>query len=174
MSMGELIVILIVAILVLGPEKLPGFIVQIAKIFKALKKQVDEAKEGIEKELRISELKEEADKYKNEFSQHNENLRKKLSFEEFDELKNSVNEELASIKETMSFNASEKSFKEETSNLKFKEETKPLNSKSEIKTTQEPLNLQSNEIANSQTKTTDNNLNSNQATSRTKAEKTNV
>lgn len=173
MSMGELIVILIVAILVLGPEKLPGFIVQIAKIFKALKKQVDEAKEGIEKELRISELKEEADKYKNEFSQHNENLRKKLSFEEFDELKNSVNEELASIKETMSFNASEKSFKEETSNLKFKEETKPLNSKSEIKT-QEPLNSQSNEITTSQTKTTDSNLNSNQATSRTKAEKTNV
>ena len=87
MSFGEIIVILVVAILVLGPEKLPEAIVQMAKIFKAIKRNIDEAKSSIDKEIRINELKEEAKKYKDEFSASNENIRKKLSFEEFDELK---------------------------------------------------------------------------------------
>ncbi|HEG1541673.1 TPA: twin-arginine translocase subunit TatB, partial [Campylobacter coli] len=60
MSFGEIIVILIVAILVLGPDKLPEAIVQIAKILKALKRNIDDAKSSIEKEVRINDLKEEA------------------------------------------------------------------------------------------------------------------
>ncbi|EFB6910241.1 Sec-independent protein translocase subunit TatB, partial [Campylobacter coli] len=82
--------ILIVAILVLGPDKLPEAIVQIAKILKALKRNIDDAKSSIEKEIRINDLKEEAKKYKDEFSSANENIRKKLSFEEFDDLKRDI------------------------------------------------------------------------------------
>ena len=89
-SFGEIIVILIVAILVLGPDKLPEAIVQIAKILKALKRNIDDAKSSIEKEVRINDLKEEAKKYKDEFSSANENIRKKLSFEEFDDLKRDI------------------------------------------------------------------------------------
>lgn len=90
MSFGEIIVILIVAILVLGPDKLPEAIVQIAKVLKALKRNIDDAKSSIEKEIRINDLKEEAKKYKDEFSSTNENIRKKLSFEEFDNLKRDI------------------------------------------------------------------------------------
>ncbi|EAK2006141.1 Sec-independent protein translocase subunit TatB [Campylobacter coli] len=90
MSFGEIIVILIIAILVLGPDKLPEAIVQIAKILKALKRNIDDAKSSIEKEVRINDLKEEAKKYKDEFSSANENIRKKLSFEEFDDLKRDI------------------------------------------------------------------------------------
>ncbi|MEH0334115.1 Sec-independent protein translocase protein TatB [Campylobacter coli] len=90
MSFGEIIVILIVAILVLGPDKLPEAVVQIAKILKALKRNIDDAKSSIEKEVRINDLKEEAKKYKDEFSSANENIRKKLSFEEFDDLKRDI------------------------------------------------------------------------------------
>ncbi|EKG3473676.1 Sec-independent protein translocase subunit TatB [Campylobacter coli] len=90
MSFGEIIVILIVAILVLGPDKLPEAIVQIAKILKALKRNIDDAKSSIEKEVRINDLKEETKKYKDEFSSANENIRKKLSFEEFDDLKRDI------------------------------------------------------------------------------------
>ncbi|ECR3230745.1 Sec-independent protein translocase subunit TatB, partial [Campylobacter coli] len=86
----EIIVILIVAILVLGPDKLPEAIVQIAKVLKALKRNIDDAKSSIEKEIRINDLKEEAKKYKDEFSSTNENIRKKLSFEEFDDLKRDI------------------------------------------------------------------------------------
>lgn len=106
MSMGEIIIILIVAVLVLGPEKLPSTAVQIAKILKALKRQVDEAKESIEKEIRVSEIKKEADKYKNEFSEYNQNIRKKLSFEEFDELKKEIVADTNAIKDDI--NAIEK------------------------------------------------------------------
>ncbi|EAI4441665.1 Sec-independent protein translocase protein TatB [Campylobacter lari] len=90
MSFGEILVILVIAILVLGPEKLPSTIVEIAKILKAIKSNIDEAKASINKELKIAELKDEAQKYKDEFSQTNENIRKKLSFEEFDQLKEDI------------------------------------------------------------------------------------
>ncbi|WP_412175250.1 Sec-independent protein translocase protein TatB [Campylobacter sp. IFREMER_LSEM_CL2090] len=90
MSFGEILVILVIAILVLGPEKLPSTIVEIAKILKAIKSNIDEAKASINKELKIAELKDEAQKYKDEFSQTNENIKKKLSFEEFDQLKEDI------------------------------------------------------------------------------------
>lgn len=90
MSMGEILVILVVAILVLGPDKLPDTIVQIAKILKALKRNIDDAKSSIEEEIRINELKNEAKKYQNEITTTGENIRKKLSFEEFDELKKDI------------------------------------------------------------------------------------
>lgn len=70
MSFGEIIVILVVAILVLGPDKLPEAIVQIAKNLKAVKRNIDDAKSSIEKEIRINDLKEEAKKYKDEFFKH--------------------------------------------------------------------------------------------------------
>ena len=132
--MGEIIVILVIAVLVLGPEKLPSTAVQIAKILKALKKQVDDAKESIEKEIRVSEIKKEADKYKNEFSEYNQNIRKKLSFEEFDELKKDIIAE--AIKEDI--NAIEKDLMklnndENTPNSSPQKDKKtPKNSKSKV------------------------------------------
>lgn len=105
MSFGEIIVILIVAILVLGPDKLPEAIVQIAKVLKALKRNIDDAKSSIEKEIRINDLKEEAKKYKDEFSSTNENIRKKLSFEEFDDLKRDI---LDKTKVDLTFDSREK------------------------------------------------------------------
>ncbi|EAJ7102713.1 Sec-independent protein translocase subunit TatB [Campylobacter upsaliensis] len=105
MSMGEIIVILIVAILVLGPDKLPDAIVQIAKIIKAIKRNINDAKADIEKEIRIKELKDEAQKYQDEFSLSNENIRKKLSFEEFDDLKRDI---LDKTKVDLTFDSREK------------------------------------------------------------------
>lgn len=92
MSLMEIVIILIVAVLVLGPEKLPGTIVEIAKILKAVKKQINEAKSSIENEINISELKDEARKYKEEITKANDSIRKKLSFEEFDEIKNTLSD----------------------------------------------------------------------------------
>ncbi len=134
--MGEIIVILVIAVLVLGPEKLPSTAVQIAKILKALKKQVDDAKESIEKEIRVSEIKKEADKYKNEFSEYNQNIRKKLSFEEFDELKKDIIADTEAIKEDI--NAIEKDLMklnndENTPNSSPQKDKKtPKNSKSKV------------------------------------------
>lgn len=124
MSFGEIIVILVVAILVLGPDKLPEAIVQIAKILKAVKRNIDDAKSSIEKEIRINDLKEEAKKYKDEFSSTNENIRKKLSFEEFDDLKRDI---LNKTKVDLTFDSRD----DNTKNKNLNTEEKPNLSKLE-------------------------------------------
>lgn len=170
MSMGEIIIILIVAVLVLGPEKLPSTAVQIAKILKALKRQVDDAKESIEKEIRVSEIKKEADKYKNEFSEYNQNIRKKLSFEEFDELKKEIVADTNAIKDDI--NAIEKDLaslgngqnaensvnsNENSANLNENSAQNSLNSKSTAKiqanTKTKTNTAKAQEKANAKTKT---------------------
>ncbi|MBX0480881.1 Sec-independent protein translocase subunit TatB [Campylobacter jejuni] len=126
MSFGEIIVILVVAILVLGPDKLPEAIVQIAKILKAVKRNIDDAKSSIEKEIRINDLKEEAKKYKDEFSSTNENIRKKLSFEEFDDLKRDI---LDKTKVDLTFDSRDDNTKNNLSGQNLNTEEKPNLSK---------------------------------------------
>ncbi|ECL2781912.1 Sec-independent protein translocase protein TatB [Campylobacter jejuni] len=122
MSFGEIIVILVVAILVLGPDKLPEAVVQIAKILKAVKRNIDDAKSSIEKEIRINDLKEEAKKYKDEFSSTNENIRKKLSFEEFDDLKRDI---LDKTKVDLTFDSRDDKVKNNLSGQNLNTEEKP-------------------------------------------------
>ncbi len=64
MGFTELLMIAIVAIIFLGPEKLPKFLVDVAKFFKSVKRAVNDAKNSLEEEIKISELKEEALEYK--------------------------------------------------------------------------------------------------------------
>jgi len=90
-------VILIIAIIVLGPEKLPKVLVELAKYFKVIKKTINDAKSSFDQELRIAELKEDAKKYKESITQASEGVRKKLTFEELDEIKGGID----SVKETL-------------------------------------------------------------------------
>jgi len=64
MSFGEILVIAIIAILFIGPEKLPDTMVKIAKFFRSFKKTVHEVKDSIEQEVHLKELKDEAISYK--------------------------------------------------------------------------------------------------------------
>ncbi len=64
MGFMEIFLILIVAIMALGPEKLPSAAVDMVKFFKKMKSGIDEAKSTIDSELNISEMKEEANKFK--------------------------------------------------------------------------------------------------------------
>ncbi|EJV0992227.1 Sec-independent protein translocase protein TatB [Campylobacter jejuni] len=138
MSFGEIIVILVVAILVLGPDKLPEAIVQIAKILKAVKRNIDDAKSSIEKEIRINDLKEEAKKYKDEFSSTNENIRKKLSFEEFDDLKRDI---LDKIKVDLTFDSRDDKVKNNLSGQNLNTEEKPNLSKLETQDKNGKINV---------------------------------
>ncbi|EAH7045157.1 TPA: Sec-independent protein translocase subunit TatB [Campylobacter jejuni] len=138
MSFGEIIVILVVAILVLGPDKLPEAIVQIAKILKAVKRNIDDAKSSIEKEIRINDLKEEAKKYKDEFSSTNENIRKKLSFEEFDDLKRDI---LDKTKVDLTFDSRDDKVKNNLSGQNLNTEEKPNLSKLETQNKNGKINV---------------------------------
>jgi len=71
----EILLISIIAILFLGPDKLPETMVQIAKFIKGVKKSVGDAKSALDEELRIADLKEEALSYKQKLDSATEELR---------------------------------------------------------------------------------------------------
>lgn len=64
-SFGEILVIAIIAVIFLGPDKLPQVFVKIAKFYNTIKRMVGDAKDSLDKEVRLSELKAEALDYKN-------------------------------------------------------------------------------------------------------------
>lgn len=68
MGFAEILIIAVIAILFLGPDKLPETMVEIAKFFRNVKKSVGSAKASLEEELHIADLKEEALNYKKELT----------------------------------------------------------------------------------------------------------
>lgn len=64
MGFMEIFLIAIVAIVALGPEKLPTAMVEIAKFLKKFKSGLEDAKSSLDNELNITEMKAEAAKYK--------------------------------------------------------------------------------------------------------------
>ncbi|WP_169752251.1 Sec-independent protein translocase protein TatB [Campylobacter mucosalis] len=101
MSLPEILIIAIIAVLVLGPDKLPDAMVSIAKFFKTVKKGVNDAKATFDQEVKIAELKEDAKKYTQSITQATENVRKKLTFEELDEIKKGVSEVTSGINDAI-------------------------------------------------------------------------
>ncbi|WP_457743439.1 Sec-independent protein translocase protein TatB [Sulfurimonas sp.] len=66
MGFTEILLIAVMAILFLGPDKLPSTMIQIAKFFKNVKDTIGTVKDSIEDEMNISEIKKEALAYKQE------------------------------------------------------------------------------------------------------------
>jgi len=66
MGFTEILIIAVIAILFLGPDKLPGAMVDIAKFFRQAKKTIGTVKESLEQEMNVSEIKQEALAYKKE------------------------------------------------------------------------------------------------------------
>lgn len=78
MGFFEILIVGVVAILFLGPEKLPKALVDLVKIFRTLKKTLDETKESLEQEINLNKIKEDALAYKNSITQEAQNLTKEL------------------------------------------------------------------------------------------------
>ena len=72
----EILIIIVIAILFLGPDKLPGAMVDIAKFFRNVKKTVGSVKDSLEEEMNVSEIKQEALAYKKELLSASEDLKK--------------------------------------------------------------------------------------------------
>lgn len=85
MGFFEIFMVLIVAIIFLGPDKLPQALVDLVKFFKTIKKTLDDAKTSLDKELNLEELKKEALEYKNSFTQSLEELNQDIKIS--DEIK---------------------------------------------------------------------------------------
>ena len=80
----EILLISVIAILFLGPDKLPEAMIQIAKFIKSVKKTVGEAKSSLDEELKIGELKEEALNYKKQLDSATSELKsfKNIDFDD--------------------------------------------------------------------------------------------
>jgi sec-independent protein translocase protein TatB len=66
MGFSELLIIAVIAILFLGPDKLPSTMVEIAKFFRSVKNTVGSVKQSIEEEMHVADIKQEALAYKQE------------------------------------------------------------------------------------------------------------
>jgi len=95
MGIGEILLIAIVAVLFLGPDKLPGTMVDIAKFFRSVKGTVNSAKATLEEEMKFSEMKQEALSYKDELMGASAELERMTDMTEINSeiggLKNSFN-----------------------------------------------------------------------------------
>ncbi len=135
----EILLISIIAILFLGPDKLPGALVEVGKFIKSVKKTVNEAKSSLEEEMKISDLKEEALNYKKQLTDATDELKdfKNISFDDEDDV--SYDDEI-SEKSPMAYVSSsdKKTEAKEDKETKIEEENdivtfqKPTKSKTKI------------------------------------------
>jgi len=76
MGFTEILLIAVVAILFLGPDKLPSTMVDIAKFFRSVKNTIGSVKDSLEEEMNATGIKQEALAYKEELLKASEGLNK--------------------------------------------------------------------------------------------------
>lgn len=74
MGFTEILIIAIVAVLFLGPDKLPSTMVEIAKFFRSMKNTLGTMKSTIEEEMHVADIKQEALAYKQELEKATHNV----------------------------------------------------------------------------------------------------
>lgn len=94
MGLGEIFLIAIIAVLFLGPDKLPSTMVEIAKFFRSVKSTVHSARATIEEEMKLSEMKEEALNYKRELTSASAELERMANVTEIGSELNSIKNDL--------------------------------------------------------------------------------
>jgi sec-independent protein translocase protein TatB len=93
----EILFIAIVAIIFLGPDKLPGAMVDIAKFIKSVKNAIIDAKQSLNEEVDLEELKREALSYKAQLDEATQELQGFKNLNPMNDLRESAN--LGSVKE---------------------------------------------------------------------------
>jgi len=76
MGFTEILLIAVIAILFLGPDKLPSAMVEIAKLFRSVKSTIGSVKDSLEEEMNVTGIKQEALAYKEELLKASEGLHK--------------------------------------------------------------------------------------------------
>jgi sec-independent protein translocase protein TatB len=88
----EFIVIAVIIIIFLGPDKLPEALIKVIKTFKTISKTIHEAKSALEEEINIEQLKEDSKKYRALLEQNTQKIQESLSIAEIEQLKESAAE----------------------------------------------------------------------------------
>ncbi len=101
MGFSEILIILVIGVLFLGPDKLPEAMVKIAKFFNAFKKTINEAKDAIDQELKIEDLKKEALEYKRRLHETTEDIKSTMNIDELKEIQKGTTNISQSIKDNI-------------------------------------------------------------------------
>lgn len=117
MGFMEIMLIAIIAIIALGPEKLPDAMVSVARFFKKFKSGIEDAKSTLDNELNISDMKAEANKFKSQIEDA------KSTVTGFDEFNLGVNDILNDDKKEEVKKPEKVSFKEKEQKKEVKTET---------------------------------------------------
>lgn len=80
-GIGEIILIVIVAIIVLGPDKLPNALIEMAKFVRVVKRTMQDAKDTLDREVNLAEIKKEAQAYKEKL-EHSVDISKELNVDD--------------------------------------------------------------------------------------------
>ncbi|MCI7411965.1 Sec-independent protein translocase protein TatB [Helicobacter bilis] len=80
-GIGEIILIVIVAIIVLGPDKLPNALIEMAKFVRVVKRTMQDAKDTLDREVNLAEIKKEAQAYKEKL-EHSVDISKELNIDD--------------------------------------------------------------------------------------------
>ena len=90
MGFSELLVIAVIAILFLGPDKLPSTLVEIAKFFRSMKQTVNSVKDSINEEIHLEEIKKEALAYKQQLMEAESKINSSVNLSHLDDEINSL------------------------------------------------------------------------------------
>ena len=82
MGFSEILIIVVIAILFLGPDKLPQTMVDIARFFRSAKRTLASAKASIEEELHVEDIKREVSSYKENLLEEKAKLNQATAFTE--------------------------------------------------------------------------------------------
>ena len=97
MGFMEIMIIAVIAVIFLGPDKLPEAMINIAKFFRSMKSTVADAKNSLEQEMSISELKQEALSYKEDLMSASHELNRVTSMANLDDNFDDVKDTITSI-----------------------------------------------------------------------------
>lgn len=144
----EVLVILIVAVIALGPNKLPQTILDVVKFFRAVKKTMAEAKETFDKEIQLSEIKQETLKYKDTLQNELAKVTRDIELDELREIRTDsvvepIKDELNSLQNTL------QTLNDDTNSiLERVDENAPLSSLQQTKSIDsQPLNHTTKQVA---------------------------
>lgn len=93
----EIMIIAVIAILFLGPDKLPSAMVEVAKFFRSAKKTISSVKDSLEQEMNVSEIKQEALAYKKELLDATNDVKKATDISDVGAKLTSLNDDFNNI-----------------------------------------------------------------------------
>ncbi len=110
MGFTEILIIAVIAILFLGPDKLPSAMVEVAKFFRNAKKTIGSVKDSLEEEMNVKDIKEEALSYKKELMDASHKLESATDTSKIGEKLTSMGDEILDEKPKESVKAEKVTF----------------------------------------------------------------